>query len=558
MKFGMYFEYVINDQPNNGLSNGRIIEGGWQGNSTGSSYADLLTGRVTRYDEQNFNNLHNEAYKALEFYAQDSWKATRRLTIEYGLRASHLGNWYDRQGNGFAVWDPSTYSSTGSASAYDGFTWHKRNSSIPLGGFPNKALLFAPRIGLAYDLFGSGKTVLRGGWGEVFYHNAQFTTGLDAPAGVQTQFFQNVTLSQIDQTNPANGAIGTGGVTKGDTSVPKTYSYSFSVSQRAPGSALLELSYVGNQSSNLLDDGGVGSKYVNAVPYGTFLNSATDPNNIASSDYDAKRPFPLYQDLQIVNHRLYQNYNAFQASLVRTKGRYDYSLNYTFGKSLGVVGGDQLNLNKDYGPLGSDRRHIFNAAYSIELGSPFRSNMLAKGLVNGWQLSGITQWQSGINLTANTGNNFNLNTNSYTTAAGYNVSSRTINGPDSVPLQPLLTCNPGSGLGKNQYVNGNCFAIPTTPGQNGGIVLPEVFGPAFFNSDLSLFKNFVFSESKKLQFRFSTYNFLNHPLPTFRGGSSNLNLSFDGKTGKLNNPNFGVITEKQGHRIVQLALKFYF
>ncbi|HCC56165.1 MAG TPA: carboxypeptidase regulatory-like domain-containing protein, partial [Solibacterales bacterium] len=414
-----------------------------------------------------------------------------------------MGGWYDRQGNGFAVFDPSLYSPTGTASAYDGFTWHKINSNIPLSGFSNRALFYAPRIGLAYDLFGTGNTVLRGGWGEFFYHNAQFTTGLDAPAGVQTQTLNNVTLAQIDQTNPGNGAIGTGGVTKGDNLVPKTYSYSFSVSQRVPGSALLELSYVGNQSSNGLNDGNVGSN-INAVPYGSFLNIGSDPNNLSSAAYDAKRPFPLYQDLTVVNHRLYQNYNAFQASLVRTKGRYDYSLNYTYGKSMGVVGHDQLNLNNDYGPMGSDRRHIFNAAYSVELGSPFRNNMFAKGIANGWQLSGITQVQSGINLTANTGGNFNINTNGYKTAAGYTASSRSINGTDSVPLQPVLTCNPGSGLGKNQFVNPNCFAIPTTPGLNGGIVLPEVFGPAFFNSDLSLFKNFVFSESKKLQFRFST------------------------------------------------------
>ena len=77
-----------------------------------------------------------------------------------------------------------------------------------------------------------------------------------------------------------------------------------------------------------------------------------------------------------------------------------------------------------------------------------------------------------------------------------------------------------------------------------------------FNWDLGLFKNFQITESKKLQFRINGYNFLNHPLWSFNG--SNLNLGFDPSTGKLNTPNFGTVTDKQGRRIVQLAVKFVF
>jgi hypothetical protein len=264
----------------------------------------------------------------------------------------------------------------------------------------------------------------------------------------------------------------------------------------------------------------------------------------------------------VVNHNLYQNYNSLQVSWIRTKGRTNIQANYTYGKNLGVQGGDQFNLNNDYGPLAGDRRQIFNAAYSVELGDPIKGHSGAeefgRALVNGWQVSGITQFQTGVNLTGNTGNNFNLNANGFKLANGYSVSSRTINGTDSVPLMPLVSCNPGAGLGANQYVNGSCFSLPTAPGGNGPIIGPEVFGPSFFNWDLSMFKNFQLSESKKLQFRFSAYNWLNHPLWTFRNGSNNLNMVFDPSTGKLSNPNFGVATEKQGHRIIQLAIKYYF
>ena len=554
MKFGAYYEFVINDQPSNGFTNGWAIEAPWAG--SGNDYADLLTGKVANYQESNKNVLHNEAYNTMEFFAQDSWKATRRLTLEYGIRASHLGAWYDRQGNGFAVWDPASYNSASTVlpTDYTGLLWHKRNSKIPLSGFPNRALYWSPRFGLAWDAFGSGKTVLRGGWGMYYYHNAQFTTGLDAPAGIQSLGFGPTTFAGIDATSPG-GATGAGAVNAHDDASPLSRSWSFTISQRIPGASLLEVSYVGNDSRNGLNNGGVGTN-VNAVPYGSAFNYVGDPNSLGN--LDRYRPYNHYQALTVVNHNLYSNYNAMQVSWVRQRGKYDISVNYTYGKSLGIVGGDQFNLKNDYGPNGSDRRQIFNAAYSIELPNPMKTNVFAKAAVNGWQLSGITQLQSGVNLAPNLGGNFNLNTNSFKLANGYNVSSRTINGTDDIPLMPLLTCNPAKGLAKNQFVNGACFALPSQAGHNGAIVLPEIFGPAFFNSDLSLFKNFQFGESKKLQFRFSTYNFLNHPLPSLRGGSNNVNLIFDSKTGLPSNPNFGYATEKQGHRLVQLAIKFYF
>lgn len=558
LKAGVFYEYVINNQPANGATNGQIVEANWAGGSTGSAYADLLTGLAGQYTEQNKNPLHNEAYTAMEGFLQDSWKVSKRLTVELGLRLSHFGPWTDREGNGFAVWNPATYNnaSTVLPTDYTGLTWHKRDPNVPLSGFPGKALNVAPRFGMAYDLFGSGNTVLRGGWGLFYYHNSQFTNGLDAPAGVQVKNFSNLTsFGDIATTNPGVGAIGTDAVNGKDNATPKSYSYSFTISQRIPFSSRLEIAYVGNQSSNGLNTGGVGTN-VNAVPYGALLKYNGDPS---SAPYDSFRPLANYQDLHVVNHNLYQNYNAMQIVWLRTKGRYNIQANYTYGKTLGINGGDEFNLYNTYGALNSDRRQIFNAAYSVELGSPVKGNKIAEGLVNGWQLSGITQVQSGANLTANTGGNFNLNVNGVKLANGNGISARSINGTDSVALRPILTCDPRSNLGPNQFVNGNCFALPTTPGVNGPMVLPEVVGPAFFNSDLGMYKNFKMGEGvRKLQFRFNAYNFLNHPLSTFRGGSSNLNLIFDPATGKISNPNFGTVTERQGHRIVQAAVKFYF
>jgi len=225
-------------------------------------------------------------------------------------------------------------------------------------------------------------------------------------------------------------------------------------------------------------------------------------------------------------------------------------------------------LNNDYGVLGTNRKQIFNAAYSIELGSPIQhGNKVAAGLIDGWQLSGITQLQSGPNLTGLQGQNFGMNLNglkipSTVTAnnPGFNISNVSLLGTNDIQLNPILTCNPSSGLGPHQYINPKCFSYPTQIGQNGPSVLPAIYGPAFFNSDLGMFKNFTISESKKLQFRFNAYNFLNHPLWSFNGNNLSLGFAGDanGLNGALSTTNFGLVNTKQGHRIVQAAIKFYF
>jgi hypothetical protein len=281
-----------------------------------------------------------------------------------------------------------------------------------------------------------------------------------------------------------------------------------------------------------------------------------DPNSLTANNF---RPLLGFSDLYLATNNLYSNYNAMQATWVRTKGRYTINMNYTFGKSMGIVNPalDQYNLNNDYGVMGTNRKHIFNIAYSIELGNPIQHNKFGEGLVNGWQLSGITQVQSGPNLTGLSGQNFGLSLNSLKVPGTTdNISNVALLGTPEIQLNPILTCNPSANLAQNQYINPKCFAPPTQIGQNGPSVLPAIYGPAFFNADLGMFKNFNISESKKLQFRFNAYNFLNHPLWSFNG--NNLTLGFDGTSGLLNTPGFGTVTTKQGHRIIQAAVKFYF
>ncbi len=576
-KAGLFWEHIRNSQPANNDTNGYLQVNRSNPNTLGNEYADLLIGNLNSYTETNTNRVNDIGYTTFEGFAQDSWKVSKRLTLELGIRLTHFTPWADNLGFGYSVFVPSEANASCTPLQYCGFEWHKRQSSVPIGGFPTRAVFYQPRLGAAYDLFGTGKTVLRGGWGRYYYHSGQFTAGLDAAAGVESVTLgANVPVGtsstvttpllakNLSTINLAAQASSPAAVDSKDDRQPYTDSYSFTVSQRTPWSGLLEVAYVGNRSRDLANSSGAGSN-INLVPVGALLaskNGGIDPNSLVANNF---RPLLGFADLYLATNNAIANYNAMQVTWIRTKGRYVLNMNYTFGKAMGTVNPalDQFNLQNDYGVQPGNRTHIFNAAYSFELGNPVRGK-LAGGFVNGWQLSGITQLQSGSNLTGNSGQNFGLTTNnaiipgsiSTLNPKGIQISNASILGTTDIQLNPILTCNPTSNLKPNQYINASCFALPTQVGQNGPSVLPAIYGPAFFNSDLGLFKNFQVKESMKFQLRFNAYNFLNHPLNSFNG--SNLTLGFNPTTYALNTPLFGTVTEKQGHRVIQVAAKFYF
>ncbi len=569
IKAGAFWELIRNAQPTSANTNGDMSFYA-PGNSytLGNPYADMVMGNMSSYNETSVNPKEDISANTVEAFVQDDWKVTRRLTLNLGLRISHFQPWQDGLGYGFSVFNYADYSPSCTPSQYCGFLWNKRDPSVPNGGYPTRFAFYQPRFGLAYDPTGSGKTVFRGGWGRYYYHSGLDGSGLTVAQGVQTINLNPgivggpLLASALSSIPFQSQALSPVAVDSKDNKQPYTDSYNFTISRQLPWSSLLEVSYVGNQTHDIPNTGGGGlglqTLNLNLVPVGAMLssnNGGADPNKLNSNNF---RPLRGFQDLYIKTNNGWSNYNSLQVNWIRTKGRYTINMNYTYSKALGLVSfNDQFNLNNDYGVLPSNRTQVFNAAYSIDLGRPARGRLLG-ALANGWQLSGITQLESGANISGfSGGGTFGMNLNRATLpGTNFLIGSASILGTPDIALSPILTCNPTANLGAHQYLNPNCFAMPNQVGQNGPTVMPAYYGPAFFNSDLALFKNFAFTETRSLQFRIDGYNFLNHPLYSFVG--SDLSLSFSPATGKVNNPNFGTATNTVGNRIIQLAVKFYF
>lgn len=473
--FGVYGARTTNNQTNdNVITNGAItnyfLPGAGQplvdlplpGQSTGTSYTmsgnyvtDELEGFVGGYSQQNILPDVNLYFWNISFFANDSWKVTPRVTVNVGSRFEHLGLWNDAYGNGVVIFNPALIASGAANSPYPGFLWHSIDPSIPNSGNRSYPLFIEPRLGVAWDIHGNGKTVLRGGWGEYRGHDSWNDT---SPAVGLTQHATTVSyaassLNTISQqnVNPASGPLPnvssfmtTGavfGTTNGDREEPLTDTYSVNLSQVLPSHIILELSYVGDNSRFLINGGStqpVALDNVNAIPIGGLYkpdpdtaspnfgkiltptgtntgstNQSTTVGSASTQQINEYRPLntPLvqYSAINVTNHNLFANYNGLQVGIGRQTGHILFNVNYTFSKSLGIRGagandangfpGDPFNIYNNYGSESFDRRHIFNASYTFSVGNHVQSRLIG-GFANGWELSGITSVQSGGDISA--------------------------------------------------------------------------------------------------------------------------------------------------------------
>ena len=583
-------------------------------NTTGNPLADLLMGAYQSFAQYGSAPVHTMVYHEWALYGQDQWHATQKLTLDYGVRFDHEGQWYPVHSPGLAVWDPSTYNNGSNAPQWSGMEWHAKDSSIPLSGFKSKLLYPDARVGFAYDTRGDGKTVLRGGFGVYRWQTSEGDIDAAlAPALNVQSITANPAAGEIgfstlaNYSNSGTGSswcalnssclTGVAAIRKGEDKVPYTMNWTAMVDQELPGSVIFELQYIGNRTNNSIygstGNGEISIDNINAIPVGAFYgtDSLTGVNywqqscakgscaSPTSAYYNGYRPYVNYGVLNVIRHGSYSNYNGMVVALQKQSGPATFLFNYTWSKVMGIRDGqtgngdgdgftiNPFNIRANYGPLAYDRTNLFNAAYVINLPGLHRGNRLLRGVVNGWQLSGDTQYQSGAPLQPNTNGNFNATWETNSNGAAGNAAY--LLGTDAVALTPYITCNPRVGGGK--YFNPNCFATPSKLGVNGPSIMPYMRGPAFFVSDLGAFKNFYIKGSQNIQFRLTAFNFLNHPLPELGEGSDvNLHMTCIQSSSSAQGCDLGGVNinpQTTGNaeykaagqnRVLELALKYLF
>jgi hypothetical protein len=623
LKFGAFIEQANKRQQSNSDTN--IVVNQWgQSNATTNNFGDIFVGRPLQFAQSSDRPIDNFRYYNYEFYAQDSWKVRPNFTMEYGLRMAYLPNNFERKGLG-VLFDPAFYDRNqgafinGDRTKPNGFRLAARGE-IPKGVVDNPPVAWMPRLNFAWDIGGKGDLVVRAGAG-MFYNRVQgnydyyssgqmpnmYSASVDTPWASPT----GLTFSDLKNIDPFSSlaAITVQSRDPNSNDIPRTANMSLTIEKRLPGANLFTVAYVGTQGRHLPQN-----MDQNIIPVGRLLSGTlngldlSNPIQRAALDpaaYRSLRPYSAFQNVRFYQFTGTSTYHSLQATLSHQTGKnLQYFATYTFGKALGTVAVNESDgaafadpvdtRGRSWGVLPFDRTHVFNLSYNYNLPNLARGKLdhgVMRGILNGWQMSGITTFQSGTPLRLRFSGDLPTTSNAvawYGTDA-FNTAGE---GQSVGPITPIFNANPAKGgstkLG-GTFLDINALGIPTFG--NTGPNQPPFYirTPNRSNFDVSFFKNFVISENQKIQFRTGFFNLFNQAYPT-RISYSNPNASdiyltlntvcnkrvasapngnggtktdFCDPTGGFSFTQetidkFGKVTNKHGRRIVEFAIKYYF
>jgi hypothetical protein len=533
------------------------------GGFTGSGFGDFL---LQLPDNADLATLHNIDYKRSNYgiFFGDNWHATTKLNVDLGLRWEYHSPVWERHNQQAVLGFDGNYYVAGQAPLPAGFIFPVKQS--PWGKYLNEPHRrdFAPRVGLAYQL--TPATIVRASYG-IFWQAEEIGTYSNPSPGFNPPYYilavfpaqpgptVNATVNTLVGGFPAN-AITSGfdstsvGYTRLQPSFADGYvqEWNLTVQRQLGASNSLEVSYMGSKGTHLIN--------------GATGNQAS-PSPDVNAPFQPRRPIPaLFSETFDILSNGYANYHGLGITFRRNFAHgLAANVAYTWSHALDIASSSNLgsgnngyyrsedHQNWEYGNADIDQRHRLTAYYTWQLpfghGRTFGSNASGwvDSVIGGWSHLGIWSWHTGNYFTPVIDNDFSNS--------------------GAPQARPDLSCNPNHGAPHTttDWINTNCFVLPArgTYGNGGRNI---ILGPGYFNTNLSLMKDFHFTESRYLQFRVEFFNAFNHPNFV---GISRLTI-FTQPVAPINQPQdttldfsqFGTILNAFPPRQVQVALKFYF
>ncbi|MFN2499434.1 MAG: carboxypeptidase regulatory-like domain-containing protein [Pyrinomonadaceae bacterium] len=570
---GFYSREAKNENAGNAL-NGSYA---FNGSRSGNDLADFFLGVPTTYIEDQNEVRVQLRYDTLEFYGQDSWKVTPRLTIDYGARYSLYNN-PTEVSDFLTSFRPDLYNPAtavriepvsgnviaGSGDRFNGIIFAGKNSPYGRRVQSNQRNTLGPRVGFAYN-FGGGGTVLRGGYG--VYYDRTLVGIVEQNAFVNPLINSRVTIDNPSLSNPGAGTTRTTVPTIGLSStgdpfkVPRTEQYSISIQRQLFANAVLEVAYVGTRGRDLLHLVNLNQPVPGAR---AALTASLRASGVLTATQfpaiSAVRPFLGYGAISDRRTEASSDYNSLQVTFKKrvSKGL-QYGVVYTWSKNMTNASTDRsdaaqdpLRLDLERAPSQFDRTHIFTGHLVYELPFFRKSTGLKRTLLGGFQVTGVYTAQSGTPLTI-----------TQTLAGGANGTLFQFADPlgTNSTLRPNLVADPHGTGSVTQWFNTAAFAPAFTAYGSAGRGL--VRGPGIDNWDLAVFKNFRFSEAKNVQLRFEFFNLLNHAQYLNPGTAAEFRPDPTAPTSFptrfiQTNTTFGVITGTRDPRNIQFGLKINF
>jgi hypothetical protein len=581
VKFGGEFHYSKVDERNTYAPNGSFD---FDGSETGSDLADFLIGAPATYIQATQQLLDSRtAYVGA--YAQDSWRMSPRLTLNYGLRWEVSPFWWDTEDKIQTI--VPGLQSTVYPGAPKGWVF-PGDPGIPRTLAPTHYDNFAPRVGVAYSpdakggvlraLFGdAGQSSIHASWGRFFTavdDSQLFIEVGDAPFGLywyspqpplfDTPFIDRATGQSQGQRFPR--PLPKPGDTNIDWSaflpiasspgiatsaqLPYSDNFTLSLQRQLTSRTVGNVAYVGSRGHRLLAS-------VEANPgYPDVCLSLNKPSQVAPGSptcgpngenevytrangevvYGTRSPLGI--DFAAGNQYMTtiarSRYNALETSLRYSGSSASFLVSYTYSKSMDNASarGDALNPFTYTGPLALsafDLKHNFVVSYSYTLpfekltGHPSR-------ILSGWTISGVTRLTSGFPITLTESDDRSL-------IGTFGIDRPQFNGGDLTPNDPRTTLN---------WINNPKRVFSVEPlGQIGNAPRRFFYGPGINNTDLAVLKNVNLTQGRSLQLRAELFNAFNH-------------AQFLNPSGNINSRAFMVIRSARDPRIGQLAAKFLF